>query len=589
MLGCEREKSNDHLSFIHISYIFQGAKLSLMQEVNMKTSRKKPLDYEWYLKEKRENWVLPLILKDRARKLGNKPFLQYQLQRPYSFKEVNTLANKIANGLIQLGIKKGDRVAVLLPNSADYILIWFGILKAGGIMAPVNTAYKMDFLRYIIDNSDSRILFAAEEYLERIAPIQDNIPQVEKLVVWNQNYKDVQEARTMSKPLVSYKEFLDSSTSEEPEVDTKFIDIARLMYTSGTTGRSKGVAKSHAADYYSARGYAEMLELNNKDILFTCLPLFHSNAQVLCVYPALITGARVAIYERFSGSQFWKWIRESGATVFNSLGAMSYFLWGQPRVPEEKEHKVRLALISPAPHDMLEEFLKRFNIKILEGYGLTETGVVTYMPSDQPFRIGSCGKEAPGYEVKITDPETDEELPRGRVGEIVVRPRIPNIMLYHYHKMPEKTVEDFRNFWFHTGDAGRMDKNGYVYFVDRVKDYIRRRGENISSFEVERIVCQHPGVAEAAALGIRAGEGKFAEDEVMILVVKKSNYEDLRHEDIIQHCEERMPYFMVPRFIRFVSSFPKTPTERVQKHILKEQGVTTDTWDREKARYKIKR
>jgi crotonobetaine/carnitine-CoA ligase len=555
----------------------------------MKIARKKPLDHEWYLKEKRESWVLPLILKDRATKLGKRPFLQYQLQRPYSFKEVNSLANKIANGLIRLGIKKGDRVAVLLPNSADYIIIWFGILKAGGTMAPVNTAYKMDFLQYIIDNSDSRILFVAEEYLERIAPIQGKIPQVEEIVIWNRDHKNVNKERAISKPCLSYQEFLDSSSSREPGAGPKFIDIARLMYTSGTTGRSKGVAKSHAADYYSARGYTEMLELNKKDILFTCLPLFHSNAQVLCVYPALLAGARVVIYERFSGSQFWRWIRESGATVFNSLGAMSYFLWRQPRVPEEREHRVRLALISPAPHDILEEFLKRFNMKILEGYGLTETGVVTYMPPDQPFKIGSCGKEAPGYEVRIADPETDEELPRDQVGEIIVRPRIPNIMLYYYHKMPEKTVEDFRNFWFHTGDAGRMDKNGYVYFVDRVKDYIRRRGENISSFEVERIVCQHAGVAEAAALGIRADEGKFAEDEVMVLVVKKNNFEDLRPEEIIQHCEERMPYFMVPRFLRFVSSLPKTPTERVQKHILKEQGITIDTWDREKTRYTIRR
>jgi crotonobetaine/carnitine-CoA ligase len=486
----------------------------MQKDININILREKPFDSEWYLKEEREKWLLPLILTERAKKLGNKPFLQYQSEKPYSFKEVNTLANKIANGLIKVGIKKGDRVAVLLPNSADYILIWFGILKAGGIMAPVNTAYKMDFLQYIIDNSDSKILFAAEEYLERIAPIQDKMPQLEKIIVWNQNNKDFQKARVISKRLVSYKEFLDSSSSEEPYVDTKFIDIARLMYTSGTTGRSKGVAKSHAADYYCAKRYVEMLELNNKDVLFTCLPLFHSNAQVLCVYPALIAGARVAIYERFSGSQFWKWIKESNATIFNCLGAMSYFLWHQPRVSEEKEHKVRLALISPSPHDMLKEFMKRFNIKILEGYGLTETGVVTYMPSDQPFRIGSCGKEAPGYEVKIADLETDEELPRGRIGEIVVRPRIPNIMLYHYHKMPEKTVEDFRNFWFHTGDAGKMDKKGYVYFVDRVKDYIRRRGENISSLEVERIVCQHPGVAEAAAVGIKAGEGKFAEDEM---------------------------------------------------------------------------
>ncbi|HSE83213.1 MAG TPA: AMP-binding protein [Thermodesulfobacteriota bacterium] len=557
-------------------------------DIEINIGRKKPFDPEWYLKEKREKWVLPLILKKKARTLGDKPFLQYQNEKPLSFKETNTRANRIANGLIELGVTKGDRVAVFLPNCADYVLIWFGILKAGGVMAPVNTAYKMDFLEYILNNSDSKVIFVSEEHLERIARIQDRIPQIENIIVWTKDKKGFEDMGVHQKPLISYREFLDNSSGKEPKVDIRFIDISRLMYTSGTTGRSKGVVKPHAADYYSARGYVELIELDENDTLFTTLPLFHSNAQVLCVYPALMAGAKVAIYEKFSASQFWKWVKESGATIFNSLGAMSYFLWRQPQVPEEREHKIRLGLITPAPHDILEEFMKRFNFKIMEGYGLTETGVVTYTRPNEPFRIGSCGKEAVGYEVKIVDPESDEELQRGQVGEIVVRPRIPNIMLYHYHKMPEKTVSDFRNFWFHTGDAGRMDEDGYVYFVDRVKDYIRRRGENISSFEVERIVSQHEAVADVAAIGIKAGGGKFAEDDLMIAVVRKPN-RDISFEELIKHCEERMPYFMIPRFIRFVDELPKTPTEKVQKHILKEQGITSDTWDMEKAGYKVKR
>jgi crotonobetaine/carnitine-CoA ligase len=232
--------------------------------------------------------------------------------------------------------------------------------------------------------------------------------------------------------------------------------------------------------------------------------------------------------------------------------------------------------------------MERFNIKFIEGYGLTEIGQVTYMRPGEPFRVGSCGKEAPGYEIIVADPETDEELPRGQVGEILVRPRIPNIMLHYYHKMPEKTVQDFRNFWFHTGDAGRMDKDGYIYFVDRVKDYIRRRGENISSFEVERIVNSHPAVAESAAVGVKAETGRHAEDEVMIVVVKKQSM-DVSPEELLKFLEPKMPYFMIPRFIRFVSSLPKTGTERVQKNKLREEGITPDTWDREAARYSIKR
>ena len=237
---------------------------------------------------------------------------------------------------------------------------------------------------------------------------------------------------------------------------------------------------------------------------------------------------------------------------------------------------------------MIEEFMERFGIKFMEGYGLTEIGQCTWMRPGEPFRVGSCGKEAPNYEIKVADPETDEEVPRGSIGEIIVRPRIPNVMLHYYHKMPEKTVEDFRNFWFHTGDAGRMDKDGYIYFVDRVKDYIRRRGENISSFEVEKVVNSHPDVEESAAIGIKSEAGKYAEDELMILVIPKEG-KKVDPPELMDYLQPRMPYFMMPRFIRFVDSFPKTGTQRTQKNKLREQGVTEDTWDMVEAGYKLKR
>ena len=561
----------------------------MTKEIDMGIERKRPFDPEWYMKEKRSEWVLSEVLKERAESMGDAPFLRYQEEKPLSFKEVNLLANRVANALTASGIEKGDRVAILEHNSSDYVITWFGILKASAVMAPINNAYKMDFLEYVLNNSDSKILFISEKLLEHVAPIQDKIPQVKKIVVrTGGGAREFDNKGVVSIPLVSFNEFVDSSSTDEPQTEPSFTDVARLMYTSGTTGRSKGVLKSNAADYYSAKGFCELCEITHDDVLFTCLPLFHSNAQVLTIYPALIAGAQVVVYERFSASRFWKWIKASGATIFNSLGAMNYFLWNQKPHPEEKEHKVRLALLAPSPHDMLERFMERFNLKIFEGYGLTETGVVTYMRPDKPFRIGSCGIEASGYEVKIVDPDTDEELDRNHVGEIVVRPRIPNIMLYGYHKMPEKTVSDFRNFWFHTGDAGRIDEDGYVYFVDRVKDYIRRRGENISSFEVERVVCQYPDVLEAAAFGIKSSGGRYAEDDVMVVVTTKPGSK-LNFEQLAKHCEERMPYFMVPNYIRVVDKLPKTPTERVRKHLLKDEGITPDTWDMAKAGYKVKK
>lgn len=544
---------------------------------------------EWYVGQDKRNWVLPKILREQARKLGKKPFLQFGYKKPLSFFAVNREANRIANALLSLGINKGDKVSVYMPNSDDYVVTWFGILKAGIVMVPINTAYKMDFLQYIIDSSDSRVLFIAEEYLDRMVPIAGQIPQLEHVIVWTRDGGEKFDRQGFRfRKMTPYTSFINSGKPSEPDVEVTFMDFARLMYTSGTTGRSKGVMRPCAADYSSARNYSEIMDVGPDDVCFTCLPLYHSNAMVMSVYPALIKGAKVVVEEKYSASQFWKWIKDHGVTKFNIVGTMAYFMWNTPPVPEEKEHKTKLVLGSPAPHDIIEQFMERFNIQFMEGYGLTEIGQCTWMRPGEPFRVGSCGKEAPGYEIKVVDPETDEEVPRGSIGEIVVRPRTPNIMLHFYNKMPEKTVQDFRNFWFHTGDAGRMDEDGYIYFVDRVKDYIRRRGENISSFEVEKIVSSHHEIDECATVGIKAEGGRYAEDEVMIVVVAKKG-KIVDPWKLIEYLEPRMPTFMLPRFIRFEVSLPKTGTERVQKNKLRDKGITRDTWDREKAGFKVKR
>lgn len=546
-------------------------------------------DVNWYLKEDRSNWVLPKVLREQAKRLGKKPFLQFGYKKPLSFHQTNRLANRVANALHGLGVAKAEKVAVYMPNSDDYVITWFGILKAGAVMVPINTAYKMDFLEYIIDSSDAEVLFIAEEYLDRMPPIAKSLSKLRHVIVWTRSGdRKFKRHGYRFRKMISYSEFINSGSGKEPNVEVTFMDYARLMYTSGTTGRSKGVMRPSAADYSSARNYAEIMDVGPDDVCFTCLPLFHSNAMVMTVYPGLIKGAKVVVEERYSSSRFWKWMVDHGITKLNTVGTMSYFLWNTPPVPEEKQHKIKLVLGSPAPHDMIEEFMERFGIKFMEGYGLTEIGQCTWMRPGEPFRVGSCGKEAPNYEIKIADPETDEEVPRGSIGEIIVRPRIPNVMLHYYHKMPEKTVEDFRNFWFHTGDAGRMDKDGYIYFVDRVKDYIRRRGENISSFEVEKIVNSHPDIEESAAIGIKSEAGKYAEDELMVLVIPKEG-KKIDPEELMDYLQPRMPYFMIPRFIRFVDSFPKTGTQRTQKNKLREQGVTKDTWDMVKADYKLKR
>jgi crotonobetaine/carnitine-CoA ligase len=413
------------------------------------------------------------------------------------------------------------------------------------------------------------------------------------VIVWESGHRNGPDPKGFSwEPLSA----LDALPDDEPAgVEYSWTGDARIMFTSGTTGRSKGVIKQHAADYFSARSSMEAMAVRRgvpadalqDEVYFSCLPLFHSNAQVLCAYPALLAGARVAYVERFSVTRFWEQVIDAGATTFNSIGAMIYFLWNAPPSDLDRAHRVHSVMAAPAPKDIYEGFEQRFGVTFGEGYGLTETGVATMMDPTRPPRLGSCGTANPGYEVTIVEPGTDLPLPPGTPGEIVVDQKLPNIIMRAYYGMPEKTAEDFRNLKLHTGDLGRMDEDGYVYFMDRVKDYIRRRGENVSSMEVEKQVSAHRSVRECAAIGVKAGEGASSEDEIMIVMVAEGAPPDMA--EFTHWMAERMPYFMVPRYIRVVRELPKTPTERVQKVKLREQGVTPDTWDRDAAGVKVTR
>jgi carnitine-CoA ligase len=547
---------------------------------------------DWYAREDPTTWVLAEVLKRRAAEHPDRDYLKFADAPWVSYGEINARSNRIANALIARGVEPGESVSVMLPNCEEFIPVWFGILKAGAVMSSINTAYKGDFLSWTINLVEAKKLVISDEYLDRLDLIKAELPTLEHVIVWGSGKREGPDPALPHEPL---SELMSAPDSEPDGIAYSWTDDARIMFTSGTTGRSKGVIKQNAADYFSARSALESamvrrgvpLEGLADEVYFSCLPLFHSNAQVLCAYPALLAGARVAYVERFSVTRFWQQAIDAGATTFNSIGAMVYFLWSAPPSPLDRAHRVHTVSAAPAPKDVYHEFEERFGITFAEGYGLTETGVATMMDPTLPPRLGSCGKANPGYEVSIVEPGTDLPLPPDTPGEIVVDQRIPNIIMRAYYGAPEKTAEDFRNLKLHTGDLGRMDADGYVYFMDRVKDYIRRRGENVSSMEVEKIVSGHASVREAAAIGVKAGEGASSEDEILVVAVPEGAAPD--PVALTHWLAERMPYFMVPRYLRFVDALPKTPTERVQKVKLRDEGVTTDTWDREAAGVTIKR
>jgi len=524
---------------------------------------------------------LGTVIADKADTLADKAYLQYEEGREVSYQEVDEITNRIANGLARLGVAKDDKVALLLPNSLEAVYFWFACSKLGAVDVPINFANRGFFLSHVINDSDAKVIVIDHELIDRLVDIEKEIPELKKVVVWSRQ-GTIGELPALSFEVIEYPQLCEAP-ADRPQVTVKPGDVQSIIYTSGTTGPSKGVMMPQAQAHLEAYEYCTYMRTGAEDTFFTCLPIFHANARYLCIYPTMLSETKVVIRERLSATRFWDQIRAAKATIFNSLGAMATFLYNQPRKDNDGDNPARICLASPMPKEIYEDFAERFNIKVIDGYGLTETGLILYNPYDSP-RPGSCGKATESFEVRIVD-EDDQLVPPHMMGEIVIQGKTPYGMCLGYYKQPEKTVETFRNFYFHTGDGGYMDEDGYVYFVDRLKDYIRRRGENISSFEVERVVDSHPKVFESAAIGVKSEVG---EDEVKIVVVLKEG-KTLPPEELLSYCEPRMPYFAVPRYVEFVESLPKTPNEKVQKAKLREAGITKRTWDRESVGYQVKR
>lgn len=523
--------------------------------------------------------VLGDLLADRVKRNAQKVFLRFK-DRSFTYKDMDLFSNRCANAFLNLDIAKGDKVSIMLPNCPEFIHVWFGLAKCGAVEVPVNTNYKGEFLRHIVDQSDSKIFVIAAEYLDRIKLIEDSLRKLEKLIVLGEAKKEVSDAIRI--PMVSFEEFFNSS-DKPVEVTVHPWDPLSIIYTSGTTGVSKGALGCHNFWMVTSLKMLEHRDGRRGDIFYTFLPLYHFNAQVLTTLHVLIAEAEMVLQDRFSASTFWDEIRHYGATQFNYLGAVIPILAKRPEKSNDADNPARIALGAGCPPAIMDEVEKRFGIKCLEGFGMTEIGIPVHVKPDDR-RKGSCGKPMDVYDIKLFD-DNDDEVPVGETGEIVFRPREPFIMMSEYYKMPEKTLEANRNLWFHTGDLAKKDEDGYFYFVDRKKDALRRRGENISSFEVERAINTHPKVLESAAVAVKS---ELAEDEVKICVVLKPG-ESLTPEELIEYSVDRMPYFAVPRYVEFMDSLPKTPTERTQKYLLKQAGITPNTWDREKAGIKVSR
>jgi carnitine-CoA ligase len=476
------------------------------------------------------------------------------------------LAARAAAALKSAGIGAGERVALICSNRMEFFELLLGCTWLGAALVPINVASRGPQLQHILSNSGARLLVIEDAYAQNLSMLDASALAVK--MIWS--IGEAANTRMGALQAVAMPR-VDAAIAPVP---LRPSDLAIILYTSGTTGPSKGVCCPHAQYFWWSVNTAALLELDANDVLCTSLPLFHTNA-LNTFYQAVLIGGSVRFEKRFSASGFYSALSRHRATVTYLLGAMVPILLSRTVLAEEHEHTVRRALAPGVPQQFHAEFTRRTGIRLLDGWGSTETNFVLGATVDRQ-RPGTMGPVFAGFQARVVD-EDDNEVADGNPGELVVRADDPFAFASGYFGTPEKTVEAWRNLWFHTGDRVVRETDGYFRFMDRLKDAIRRRGENISSFEVEQVLLSHPNVANAAAFPVRS---QLAEDEVMAAVILHPG-QTLSPPDLIEFCKPRLPYFAVPRFLEFMQELPTTENGKVQKYKLRERGVTAAAWDRE--------
>jgi len=531
---------------------------------------REPLDASRYFAPGERS--LAVMLQARAAKYGAKPLVQAG-EQSWSFAQAPELAARSAGRLQAAGVAPGDRVALICENRPEFIEVFLGAAWLGAILVPINTASRGLQLRHILENSGAKLMVIEAALMGALEHV--DLATLPLETIWVVDSPTGAKSPPIARPLPVLGEAV-------PAAPTRPSDTLAILYTSGTTGPSKGVCCPHAQFFWWGVNTAHLLGVDSDDVLCTTLPLFHTNA-LNTFFQALITGATAIFESRFSASAFFSTLAARRATVTYLLGAMVPILLSRAAEPAEQGHRTRIALAPGVPGHFHAEFTKRTGIALLDGYGSTETNFVIGSPIAE-CKPGTMGRLCEGFAARVVDAE-DNEVPDGTPGELMLRAEAPFAFATGYFGTPDKTVEAWRNLWFHTGDRVVREPDGYYKFVDRLKDAIRRRGENVSSFEVEQVLLSHPEIATAAAYPVRS---ELAEDEVMAAIVRQPG-SALDEVAIIRFCETRMPYFAVPRFLEFVDVLPTTENGKIQKYKLRERGITDRTWDREAAGITVKR
>ena len=528
----------------------------------------------------RNGRVMTAILDDKAEALGDKVFVRDRTSR-LTYGELSVAANRVANFLIgELGAGKDDKIAVMLDNGVDFFRAQFGIAKSGAVMVPINVMAKGNLLSHLFNNSGARIAIVEERFLPAIDAVATAIPTLETLLV-----RPAAPAARPAAPaqrtfkVLAFGDLFTGSTRQPPPAPA-WCDPVDIFYTSGSTGVSKGVVLTHNHHYTFGLTIARSARLGPDDVMYVCLPMYHGMSSYMSIMPMLLCGGSVVLGGLFSASKWLDEIRQSGATVTWAVYSMAAILMKQPARPDDADNPLAVYLYTGMPADMVAPLERRFGVKAIEFFGSTESAGLAYTPWDQrrPGAIGRINSEY--FEVKVVD-ENDEEVPTGEIGECVSRCKYPHTQMKEYYRMPEETAKLFRNCWLHSGDLCRVDADGWIYFVGRSKDTIRRRGENISCYELETTLSGHHDVAECAAVAVPSEVG---EDEVKVFIAARDGA-SLDLLDVLRFCEDKMPKFMVPRYLEVLPEIPKLPNHKIDKVTLTRQGLNAQTWDAERGAF----
>lgn len=503
--------------------------------------------------------TLAELLRGRAAKHPDKLALIFAGQS-WSYREFERAVNRVANGFVRAGVKKSDRVALLLPNCAEFLFTVFALTKIGAVFVPLNPQYTAEEAEYVLNHSEAAVVLTAPDLLPLIASMRNRLGALRQVVVTGSG--EPADAK-------SWNAFLTGVSDGAPQVSIDPEDLASITYTSGTTDRPKGVMLSQYAYAFSPRMRAEGLGWNEDDRVLCLLPLFHVNALCHMCIGMLSVGGSILLTEKFSASRFWDEVKQFGITTSSLMRTIPQILLALPEKPTDRDNSLRLAvaLLSPEMH---ERFEQRFGLTAVPSYSLTEDLLSVIGPKNMPRdKIGSCGLPlAPEvHRIRIVD-ENGNDLPPGKSGEIVKQ---SPVIMKGYFKNPDATAKALQDGWLYTGDLGYLDTDGYLYFVDRVKDMVRRGDENISSEEVERVLNSHPQIAESAVIAV---PDQIRGEEVKAYIVLKSDAtpDQVPPEEIWNFCKPHLAAFKVPRYIEYRAELPKTPSSKVQKNILRDES-----------------